>query len=125
MTKWFLNFSFNGRARRSHYWANFGAWLAIMVLVVGVGMGATGGSDAGGAVVGLVLLIAALCSILDNMAMVFRRAHDTGRSGWIWILLLIPIVNLLPFYWLMIQDSDQGPNKYGPPVKTFYVAAQA
>jgi uncharacterized membrane protein YhaH (DUF805 family) len=66
-----------------------------------------------------------LLAAIDGIAMVFRRAHDTGRSGWIWLLLLIPLINLLPFYWLMIEDSHQGPNKYGPPVKQFYEPAVA
>jgi uncharacterized membrane protein YhaH (DUF805 family) len=59
-------------------------------------------------------------SFVDHLAMTWRRAHDTGKTGWIWILLLIPLINLLPIYWLLIEDSEQGPNKYGPPVKTFY-----
>jgi len=80
---WFLNFDFGGRARRSHYWANLGAWLAMSV----------------------VFLIVA--SIISGSASPEKAGSITGP--------------LLPLYWLMIQDSDQGPNKYGPPVKQFYV----
>lgn len=125
LTNYFLNFDFNGRARRSHYWANIGCWLLVGagILILGVVGASDPGSAAGGygGAVGLLLIVAVVCSVVDNMAMVFRRAHDTGKSGWIWLLLLIPLVNLLPFYWLMIEDSQQGPNKYGPPVKQFYV----
>jgi len=126
VTNYFLNFDFGGRARRSHYWANLGCWLLVgfglMALFAATGASQPGaGAAAMGGLAGIALLAVVFCSTIDGIAMVFRRAHDTNRSGWIWLLLLIPLVNLLPFYWLMIQDSDQGPNKYGPPVKQFYV----
>lgn len=121
---WFINFDFNGRSRRSHWWANTAAWLAlvIVVVIIGTSFNAAGGA-AGNAVsllAGIALLVCVILSAIDNIAMNFRRAHDTGKSGWIFLLLFIPFVNLVAFYWLMIQDSDAGPNKYGPPQKTFY-----
>lgn len=126
VTNYFLNFDFGGRARRSHYWANLGCWIVVGVafmIVAGI-LGSSPSAAASGAaspLVGVLLLVAAIAAFVDGLAMVFRRAHDTNKSGWVWLLLLIPLVNLLPFYWLMIQDSDQGANKYGPPVKQFYV----
>jgi uncharacterized membrane protein YhaH (DUF805 family) len=122
MTKWFLNFDFSRRARRSHYWANYGSWVAILVVLVliAAGLGAQKGGAGPGALFILLVVVGLVLAGIDGLAMVFRRAHDTGRSGWIMLLLLIPLVNLIPLYWLMIQDSDQGPNKYGPPEKQFY-----
>lgn len=125
LTSWFLNPDFSGRARRSHYWKNLAAWVGV-ALIAGIFITATGApGDKPGPMTpvhGTLIAIIVIAASIDNLAMVYRRAHDTGRSGWVWLLLLIPLVNLLPFYWLMIQDSDQGPNKYGPPVKEFYVA---
>jgi uncharacterized membrane protein YhaH (DUF805 family) len=127
LTNWFLNFDFSGRGRRSHSWANWAAWIAVwivlMITVSAIGAGgatAEGGSSVGAAVGGILMLVVAVVSMIDNMAMTFRRAHDTGKSGWIWLMLLIPLVNLLALYWLLIEDSQQGPNKYGPAVKQFY-----
>lgn len=127
VTNWFLNFDFKGRGRRSHSWANWGAWLAVwtvlMVVATAIGAGTSGseaGSTAATGVIGILMLVVALVGAVDNMAMTFRRAHDTGKSGWIWLMLLVPFVNLLALYWLLIEDSQQGPNKYGPPVKSFY-----
>ncbi len=141
LTNWFLNFDFNGRARRSHTWANWFAWLAVWLVVWGIVMGiASAGvaadeavspdgtsatSSALGGVAMLMLFGTWALAFIDSMAMNFRRAHDTGKSGWIGLLLLIPLVNLLPLYWLLIEDSQQGPNKYGPPVKRFYEPGQA
>lgn len=129
LTNWFLNFDFSGRGRRSHSWANAGAWLAVWIVLWGLAAMVGGGSDethpdgaasVGAGIIGLLMIIAMVVGFVDNMAMTFRRAHDTGRSGWIFLLLFIPLINLLPFYWLLIEDSHQGPNKYGPAVKTCY-----
>lgn len=118
MGRWIFNFSFDGRARRSHLWANTFAWLGIILVLAGVLAAAGDGQPPVWA--GLLIAAAVICAAIDNLALVFRRAHDTGKSGWIWLLLLIPLVFLLPLYWLLIEDSQAGPNKYGPPVKQFY-----
>jgi uncharacterized membrane protein YhaH (DUF805 family) len=118
LTSWFLNFDFSSRARRSHYWANWACWTAIIVGIVVAG--AELGSSAAKVALSASLFLALVLATIDGIAVTFRRAHDTGRSGWIWVLLLVPVVNLLPLYWLLIEDSQQGPNKYGPPVKAFY-----
>jgi uncharacterized membrane protein YhaH (DUF805 family) len=121
VNRWFLNFSFSGRARRSHTWGNYFAWLAVIATLIGLVIYGEGSKSTPIILISCLLLIAAgICSFIDHMAMTFRRAHDTNKSGWIWILLLIPFVNLLALYWLLIEDSNAGPNKYGPPVKAFY-----
>lgn len=54
------------------------------------------------------------------LAVSVRRLHDTNRSGWFYLLSIIPIVNyigsivLLVFYCL---DGDAGPNQFGPDPK--------
>ncbi|MCR5875134.1 DUF805 domain-containing protein [Phenylobacterium sp. J426] len=126
VTNYFLNFDFGGRARRSHYWANLACWIGALLVFAVIGMAVAPEPEGGASgVLSLLLGVGVVGAMVDNMAMVFRRAHDTGKSGWIWLLLLIPLINLLPFYWLMIEDSQQGPNKYGPPVKQFYQAPAA
>lgn len=119
---------FNGRSRRSHAWANWACWFgASAVLLIAIGVTAGAHPDPTKlnplvVVLSLAVVAVALLSFVDNLAMMFRRAHDTNKSGWIWLLLMIPLVNLLALYWLLIQDSDHGANRYGPPTKTFYQA---
>lgn len=129
VTNWFLNFDFRTRARRSHMWANWFSWFGVAVVLL-IALSATtpkgaAPATAAFAIVALAGTLLWVLSFIDGVAMTFRRAHDTGRSGWIWLLLLVPLINLLPLYWLLIEDSQQGPNKYGPPVKAFYVAPVA
>ncbi len=54
-----------------------------------------------------------LAVLLPNLAVAVRRLHDTGRSGWYLLMLLIPFVGLLLFLILMAQDSHPGDNRYG------------
>ena len=43
-----------------------------------------------------------------------RRLHDINKSGW-WLLInLIPLVEGLIFFFLLIKDSRPGNNQYGP-----------
>ena len=41
-----------------------------------------------------------------------RRLHDIGKSGWVLLLSLIPLVGLILIYWAL-QDSEQGVNQWG------------
>jgi len=40
-----------------------------------------------------------------------QRCHDLDRSGWLSLLVLVPLVNLM---FLIIPGTD-GPNRFGPP----------
>lgn len=70
-------------------------------------------------VIGLLLL-------LPSLAVAVRRLHDTGKSGWLLLAMIIPIVNIVIGIMLLIyylKDSDRNPNKYGPSPK--YIAREA
>ena len=59
-------------------------------------------------------MIVGLGLLLPGLAVGVRRLHDTDRSGW-WILIgLIPLIGLIVLLVFFVQESDPGPNKYGP-----------
>ncbi len=67
-----------------------------------------------------VIIIISLLLLLPSLGVAVRRLHDTGKSGWWLLAMIIPIVNfviaiLLLIYYL--KDSDPNPNKYGPSPK--------
>jgi uncharacterized membrane protein YhaH (DUF805 family) len=109
--------TFSGRAERSEFW-----WWTLAVIVATllaqlvdaailgpfVVFGADPGSGPVSAVLGLGLL-------LPNLAVAVRRLHDTGRSGWWILLVLIPLVGLLVLVWFYIQPGTAGDNRFGPP----------
>ncbi|WP_159708632.1 DUF805 domain-containing protein [Arthrobacter sp. 18067] len=102
---------FTGRASRSEYWW----WTLVSVIVSSVFnilagvVGAAGAtvSDSGtvvlggGAIVFYALLgIWGLATIIPSIALLVRRLHDANLSGWLALLVVVPIVvfvlSLLP-----------------------------
>jgi uncharacterized membrane protein YhaH (DUF805 family) len=56
---------------------------------------------------------AILVLLLPNMALAVRRLHDTGRSGWWLLLMLVPFVGPLVLLYWYVQPSEEGPNQFG------------
>ena len=84
--------------------------------------GFVGGMIGSGAVFPLLELLATL---IPRLAVMFRRLHDSGHSGW-WLLVnaapfLGPIVVMI----FMVMDSDRGKNQYGPNPKAQEVGAES
>ncbi len=89
---------FTGRARRSEFWF---WWL--FTFIVGLILGWI-------PVIGWIISIAL---IIPNLAVGARRLHDTGKSGWWWLINLIPIVGIIILIVFWAQDSNAGENQYG------------
>lgn len=101
---------FSGRARRKEFWF-FGLFNVIFAVVL-AGIGAATAESV--PAVGLLYPLYALAVFLPGLAVQIRRLHDTGRSGWWWLVAFIPLIGpilLLVFY---VQDSQPGDNQYGP-----------
>ena len=85
----------------------------IFSIVAGFLDGAFGLADAStgyGPIAGLYTLAV----LLPGLAVAARRLHDTGRSGWLLLLALIPLIGAIILIVFYVQDSKPGPNKYGP-----------
>jgi uncharacterized membrane protein YhaH (DUF805 family) len=54
---------------------------------------------------------------LPMLAVAILRLHDTDRSGWYYLLGLIPLAGSIILIVLMCQDSSRGHNQYGPSLK--------
>lgn len=73
-----------------------------------------------------VIGIIGLLLLLPSLAVAVRRLHDTGKSGWLLLAMIIPIVNIVIGIMLLIyylKDSDRNPNKFGPSPK--YITREA
>lgn len=103
---------FSGRATRSEfwYWILFVAILQIVVYVLG---GVLGRND--NTFVGLIFNLIALVLILATLAVGCRRLHDTGKTGWLQVLLIIPCIGHIILIVLWLPASQVGNNQYGPP----------
>lgn len=51
--------------------------------------------------------------LIPNVATTVRRLHDIGKSGWWYLLIGIPFINLYVVY-LLLLSGNKGENIYGP-----------
>ena len=103
---------FTGRARRKEYWM-FVLFNFIAAFVVGFvgGLLAELTNIAAFAFLGVLYNFAA---ILPGLAVCIRRLHDIGKSGWWWLIVLVPFVGAIVLLVFMFLDSQPGANEYGP-----------
>ena len=96
---------FDGRAKRSEY------WLFLLVhVIISIILG----------LIPLVLdwflvveVVYALALLVPALAVGARRLHDSGKSGWLQLILLVPLIGWVIVIILMALPSDDE-NKYGP-----------
>lgn len=58
-----------------------------------------------------------LAVTIPSIAVAIRRLHDTGKSGWMYFVAIIPIIGALWLIFLFIKEGDKGDNIYGPDPK--------
>lgn len=107
--------TFSGRSRRKEYWmfVLFVTLISIGLVIVDVIIGTY--NDASG--VGLLQGLFTLAIIVPYIAATARRFHDIGKSGWMQLLFLIPLVGFILWIIWMASDGNAGTNKYGPSPK--------
>ncbi|WP_317447197.1 DUF805 domain-containing protein [Streptomyces collinus] len=99
---------FKGRAQRKEYWL----FMLFVYLIYGVlgGIGYATHSPAALA----ALFIALIGFMLPTWAVTVRRLHDSGLSGWMILITLVPTVGAIVLVVLCCTKSNEGANKYGP-----------
>lgn len=100
---------------RVEYWS-FIIFNAIFGAILRYADQITGTFDIG-AGFGFLSAIYALFIIVPGIAVSVRRLHDTGRSGFWFLITIVPIFGLLVFIYFMVRDSQSGINNYGPSPK--------
>ncbi|MGB5506354.1 MAG: DUF805 domain-containing protein [Sulfurovum sp.] len=109
---------FKGRSTRSEYW-----YFILFVFIISIILSlvdtllinpALGMTPAEATKSGLLAPIFALAVLLPKIAVAVRRLHDIGKSGWWYLIILIPIIGVLVLIYFWVQDSQVGENMYGP-----------
>jgi uncharacterized membrane protein YhaH (DUF805 family) len=119
---WYLDgwrnwLNFRGRSRRKAYWM-FALFNFIASVLAGVLDGIFGFGRDGG--YGLFNGLYSLAALLPGLSLAVRRLHDTGRSGWWLLLVLVPFLGWLVILVFLVLDSQPGYNEYGPNPKEMY-----
>ena len=102
---------FSGRARRKEYWYFFLFNLVITFFLAFIdGMAGFFIDEIG---LGLIGILYALAVFVPGTAVTVRRLHDTGRSAWWLLILVVPIIGTIILLVFLVLDSDTDENRYG------------
>jgi uncharacterized membrane protein YhaH (DUF805 family) len=63
---------------------------------------------------GPLYLIYVLLMFIPGLAVCVRRLHDTGKSGWMLLVALIPFIGAIWLLVLFLIEGDSAANEYGP-----------
>lgn len=114
-----------GRLRYLAYMSGISFLTMIAVAILGGVLGAMQAArgHAGGIdmlTIGLMILYIPM--FVYAIALGRRRFNDTGRTGWLCLLMLVPLVNALVSLYLVFAPGTDGPNEYGlPPSKNSWL----
>lgn len=113
---WKKYVEFKGRLSRRGFWyfvlynvlVGFVIW-AVGLTILELSEGAVNIND------GEVLnKLYSLVMFLPSLAASTRRLHDSNKSGWFNLLVLIPVVGQIILIVLLLQEGDKKENDYGP-----------
>ncbi len=106
-------FSASGRLGRVRY-IGYSVGLMLLFGIVFGAIGAVTGGDS--TALGVIFIAGYVAMIVISILLTIQRAHDMNSSGWLAILLLVPLVNLI--FWIV--PGTDGENNYGkrPPPNT-------
>ena len=121
MIKYYLNAvqnnyaNFSGRARRSEYWYFMLCYYIISILAIVLDSVLGSGFQIEGISLGYgwITLAIALGHIIPSLALLVRRLHDVGKSGWFYFIVLIPLIGAIWLLVLECTEGTKGDNNYG------------
>ncbi len=67
---------------------------------------------------GFLTLLYSLAIFIPGIAVIVRRLHDQGKSGWWYFISFIPLIGGIWMLILLVTDGTKGENEYGPDPKT-------
>ncbi|EHN91608.1 DUF805 domain-containing protein [Escherichia coli] len=106
----------NGRARRKEYWY-YRLSVLLLIILISFIMGMMIGIGVPGINRDVVQWTASIINLILIFSATVRRLHDTGRSGWWFILYFIPIIGDLVLLIFTVQKGNEGENQFGPDPK--------
>lgn len=66
-----------------------------------------------GTVYGPLYFLYSIALILPGLGVLVRRLHDTGKSGWMFLISLIPLIGSIWLLVLLATEGEAGSNQYG------------
>ena len=114
--------TFSGRARRKEYWMFLLfhyliiAFLIFLMMYSSENFFTAEDLDTVGEpniAFTVLLMVYVLGTIIPLLAVTARRLHDTGKSGWWYLINIIPYIGRFIIFIFTFINSDSGPNEWG------------
>ena len=104
---------FSGRASRSEYWFFYLSFVVAAIGMLVLTVVSVFVLDALASLMGMLTMVTYLGFFLPLLSVTVRRLHDLGKSGWMFLVVLIPIVGgILLLVWF-VSDGQPHDNAYG------------
>mgnify|MGYP001321730794 CR=1 FL=1 len=104
-------FDFSGRTSRAGFWFYILAYV-LLAFAAGILDAVLFGTSQG-----ILYAVVLLVHLIPGIAIVVRRLHDIGKSGWNYLWLFLPLVGaILMLVWTC--TAGQGHNRFGAPPDT-------
>ena len=120
-------FSWRGRFSRLSYlaWGNLTAllffmvgWVNVMYIIYTPNIVSTPMSSLSWLKLLFPIVIAALLLGYSSIVFTIRRLHDLNLSGWLFLLLYVPVIGSLFWLYTALAKGTEGRNSYGFPRDT-------
>lgn len=113
-----------GRVRFINYYitipfAVLMAFSAVIGIIAAIAIPAMAedGSGTVSAIMSAIMLLLYAALIIYQLLVIIQRGHDFNASGWLSLVMLIPVVNILFLLALLFVPGTEGTNKFGLPPK--------
>lgn len=118
---WYLKvfkqyFDFSGRARRKEFWMFYLFHFLIIFLITFLSFFLTSDiyeDHETNWVYVPIICTYLLVSLIPSISLTVRRLHDTGKSGWWYLIVMIPYIGWFIMTILTCMEGQSKPNKWG------------
>ena len=103
---------FSGRSTRKEFWLFFLLFVIAVMLATFLdsAMGTIGYIEG----FGLITAVTYLALLIPSISVAVRRLHDINKSGWWYLLYIVPLLGLVFYIYWNVKPSDDGENRFGP-----------
>lgn len=112
--------NFNGRARRKEYWMYTLIFTVLLIALMTIMFSVLSFSDETGIETGpsvyltvILVIVFLFAHLIPSIALTVRRLHDTGKSGWWYLIVFVPYLGNFVIFIFTLIDGDREDNKYG------------
>tara|TARA_B100000767_G_scaffold250496_1_gene252778 strand:+ start:235 stop:627 length:393 start_codon:yes stop_codon:yes gene_type:complete len=112
--------NFKGRASRKEYWMYTLIFTVLFIALMTIMFSVLSFSDETGIETGpgvyltvILVIVFLFAHFIPSIALTVRRLHDTGKSGWWYLIVFVPYLGNFVIFIFTLIDGDRGDNKYG------------